>query len=157
MNLLSSKTAVFRFWPLLAVAFFFAALQLAIPNIQKLSDQELLRAASVNLSNKERAGLDKLAQLNNLPEDNPERLEAREALASIYLTQRRFDLAQDIYLDVLKIKTAHKKDLEGINLALAELYRNMGDFSKAEGYYKKIWDYDKERLDKNDLRIIRDL
>jgi len=159
MNSPSSKnlTWLTRFWPLLAVVFFVAALLLAIPKIQMLSGWELFRTDSVSLLSKEQAYLKILAKLSTLPEDNSERLKTREALAALYLAQRRFDSAQDIYLDVLRIKTAHKQNLQEINLALAELYRYMGDFPKAERYYKKVWDCDKEHLDKNDARIIRDL
>lgn len=159
MNSPSSKnlTRLTRFWPLLAVVFFVSALLLAIPKIQTLSGWELFRTDSVSLLAKEQAYLKKLGNFTSLPEDNPERLELREALAAVYLAQRRFDSAQDIYLDVLRIKTAHKQNLQETNLALAELYRYMGDFAKAERYYKKVWDYDKEHLDKNDSKIIRDL
>jgi tetratricopeptide (TPR) repeat protein len=146
-----------KYWPLLAVIFFVAAFPLSIPRIQVLNGWEILRTDSARRLHAENVLMDQITRLKNLPEENPKRLEVREQLAANYLARSRFDSAQEIYLDILRIKTAHKQDVQGIYLSLAELYRCMGDFVKAEQYYKMIWDYDKEHLDKNDPKIVRDL
>lgn len=146
-----------KYWPLLAIIFFVAAFPLSIPRIQLLNGWEILRTDSARHLHTENDLIDQISRLSNLPEENPRRLKAREELATNYLARSRFDSAQEIYLDILRIKAANKQDLQGIYLSLAELYRCMGDFVKAQQYYKKIWDYDKEHLDKSDPKIVRDL
>jgi tetratricopeptide (TPR) repeat protein len=148
---------LFKFWPILMVIFFCMVMYLTVPKAKELIAAEQSRNNATQMLNEEHACLAIVAAFANLPEDDRQRLSAREALAAVYLAEHHFDSAQKIYEDVFKIRQRHNQDLTDTGLSLAELYCDMGDFGRAETYYKLVWNYDKAHLDKNDPRIIRDL
>jgi tetratricopeptide (TPR) repeat protein len=146
-----------KLWPLLPIIFFFYVLWFVSERIPQLVRWEHLRTNFAQMLQEEQAAREAIDRLNRLPADSEGRLAAREALASVFIYQRRYQAAQAVYLDVLKIESALKRDTTATLLSLAGLYRDMGKFDRAAYYYQQVWNSDKERLPKTDPRLVRDL
>lgn len=161
LNTVNKNRIVTAIWPLFAVALFCLGIWLTIPKLFEFHGREVVRQRATRLMAEEQKCLADIKKLNNQPADNKELLAAREALAEVYNEGHQFNKAQEIYLDVFKTRLAHTKpydeQLVATALSVAQHLCDMGGFAKAEAYYKLVWNYDKENLEKTDPRLIRDL
>jgi len=96
------------------------------------------------------------------PDKVDEYLTAGDEMASVYVRQKRYDEAVDIYQKQLAITwplatNAYNPRYIDVNLKQAGVFRDKSDMKTALVCYQSALDLDKKYLPGNDLKIARDL
>ncbi len=114
------------------------------------------------LLNEEARATQRYAAAQAHPDKIDQYLTAGDEMASIYVRQKKFDAAVDIYQKQLAATwplatNAYNPRYIDVNLKQAGVFRDKNDMKTALICYQSALDLDKKYLPGNDLKIARDL
>jgi tetratricopeptide (TPR) repeat protein len=130
------------------------------PARSRLAEEWQKQNVLVRMKAQEANLMDRAEDLAKLAKNDERRLQGAEELAGLYAEGLQYAPAAKALKKVLTNRSMGKTYNENqvrTMLALAEIYRDAGLFGKAEEAYKKLLDYDKFYLPKDDPRVARDL